>query len=637
MSSQGQRSETATLPAPLPKKGLANATMGGKGGGKQLSSCSSGRPLGSDASEHGGKLASSSPSGEETGEAPSAKQPPVKALSLRANLSGTLTHDADKNIYTINGTWSYGKTEAQQQQRSQHFELTRALRKRAPFKESSSVADHASGVYSGWFDFDSQHVREQRVIIQFAKSFGTAPTTYNIKGSGKNRFGAFTIQGRASPLPSTHSFKIEFEKDYGSVVKSQPDSYIANRRTKRKMDHSEGGGNDFAVSEPPAKAAKAQDQNFVTRSEFNRLVGMMTKMQNEMKRMNSLLAKEIEKRTRRRSKTGNITPVPPTRKIPQERSQKHDRKVIVPISPQLVEEEEEETNREVALTLVEKEKLIRDVESLDASLLSGVLQIIRESGSVSNSDEDVDLDIDELDVSTQRKLQRFVEDSLPSRKKQNSKSKGKKQHPKQQSNNKKRRSQKSPSSPKPKKQNGAPISPISVPDEIVRDQKAHPTPENEQKQAPPSLSSLFAGFGEGGFDSNESDGEEGDANTKWNMNLDKSSEEIADWAKAQNHARQLNALEADRDARTQRLTTAALDAHAKRLAHTMAVGQEQMVSKQKEEEEKRKKLRNEAMEQFRSIEQTVDLEQPNIVIPDEGFGTVRHLSCASNRSSDFGF
>ena len=45
---------------------------------------------------------------------------------------------------------------------------------------------------------------------------------------------------------------------------------------------------------------------------------------------------------------------------------------------------------------------------LPERLLPGAMQIIRESEIVNDDDYEIDLDIDQLDMKTQRKLQKFV-------------------------------------------------------------------------------------------------------------------------------------------------------------------------------------------------------------------------------------
>jgi hypothetical protein len=60
------------------------------------------------------------------------------------------------------------------------------------------------------------------------------------------------------------------------------------------------------------------------------------------------------------------------------------------------------------LTLEEQEQLTETINTLPPEKLPGVIKIIRESGTFGDDEEEIDLEIDQLDTVTQRKLQRFV-------------------------------------------------------------------------------------------------------------------------------------------------------------------------------------------------------------------------------------
>ena len=60
------------------------------------------------------------------------------------------------------------------------------------------------------------------------------------------------------------------------------------------------------------------------------------------------------------------------------------------------------------LSFDEQEALSESINLLPERLLPGAMQIIRESEIVNDDDDEIDLDIDQLDTKTQRKLQKFV-------------------------------------------------------------------------------------------------------------------------------------------------------------------------------------------------------------------------------------
>jgi Bromodomain/Bromodomain extra-terminal - transcription regulation len=60
------------------------------------------------------------------------------------------------------------------------------------------------------------------------------------------------------------------------------------------------------------------------------------------------------------------------------------------------------------LTLKEQEVLTETINSLDRSKIPGIIQIIRESANLDDDEEEIDLEIEQLDTLTQRKLQSYV-------------------------------------------------------------------------------------------------------------------------------------------------------------------------------------------------------------------------------------
>jgi hypothetical protein len=60
------------------------------------------------------------------------------------------------------------------------------------------------------------------------------------------------------------------------------------------------------------------------------------------------------------------------------------------------------------LTIDEQLALSEGINSLPEFLLPGAMQIIREADTVNDDDDEIDLDLDMLDIRTQRKLQRYI-------------------------------------------------------------------------------------------------------------------------------------------------------------------------------------------------------------------------------------
>jgi hypothetical protein len=78
------------------------------------------------------------------------------------------------------------------------------------------------------------------------------------------------------------------------------------------------------------------------------------------------------------------------------------------LPPKRKEEKPSLIDEDKPLTLEEQEQLTETINTLPPEKLPGVIKIIRESGTFGDDEEEIDLEIDQLDTVTQRKLQRFV-------------------------------------------------------------------------------------------------------------------------------------------------------------------------------------------------------------------------------------
>ena len=64
--------------------------------------------------------------------------------------------------------------------------------------------------------------------------------------------------------------------------------------------------------------------------------------------------------------------------------------------------------KDVPLTLEEQQELTEAINTMSPENLEGVIEIIRESADLNEEEDEIDLEIDQLKVSTQRKLMNFV-------------------------------------------------------------------------------------------------------------------------------------------------------------------------------------------------------------------------------------
>mmetsp|Transcript_7582 Transcript_7582/g.15242 ORF Transcript_7582/g.15242 Transcript_7582/m.15242 type:complete len:1299 (-) Transcript_7582:1091-4987(-) len=153
------------------------------------------------------------------------------------------------------------------------------------------------------------------------------------------------------------------------------------------------------------------DHGSVTRNEFNLLIQMVKQMQQQMVQMQTMISSGAGG-TAAAAASGLSSPsVPPAMPTPaaasttafepvakKQKRSKSKKSKNAPL-PVLVEE---------PLTFEEQEELTEAINNISPDMLTGIIQIIRESTTVGDDEDEIDLEIDALDTTTQRKLQRYV-------------------------------------------------------------------------------------------------------------------------------------------------------------------------------------------------------------------------------------
>jgi hypothetical protein len=108
-------------------------------------------------------------------------------------------------------------------------------------------------------------------------------------------------------------------------------------------------------------------------------------------------ADEIDSSTAMPSDDFLPPPVVPEKKKPKRKAE------AKPVDKPAVLEEDT-----IPLTLQEQELLTETINDLPADHLHGVIQIIREAAKLTGEEDEIDLEIDQLDTATQRKLLKHV-------------------------------------------------------------------------------------------------------------------------------------------------------------------------------------------------------------------------------------
>jgi len=334
--------------------------------------------------------------------------------------------------------------------------------------------------------------------------------------------------------------------------------------------------------------------------------------------------------------------------------------------------------KDLPLSLVEQQDLTEAINNMNQDKLQTVIDIIRESDALNEDEDEIDLEIDQLDTTTQRKLQRFVNKNI--RKPKNGKKCGKKRNSEVLPN----RTQ-SISSPDPyshsKSKTSSSLDTFFAFGRNV-DGSDSECQKNIEKNTPISdnnceiwgqpivskdVSFITNDDGGTGFVDNSILEEDVDAMkngtmaTDWGMSKPvdcisvKSYQRDDDddaWAAARGASAAQKALDKERQQRKEKVWEGAEAVKKKHLAEAAALGKKiqeqrkeretevarQKELKDKEETEQAQKAREQALANFNSIQPTVDLDaQRDIMRAYDFYEKDTDFEDGASPSSDFGF
>ena len=158
----------------------------------------------------------------------------------------------------------------------------------------------------------------------------------------------------------------------------------------------------------------------VTRKEFNIMLGMIQKLQHQVVQTYTALAElssdDPGSGGRNSSRTGlggydNLAYAGSGNSKGASGSKKKAKKKTEAPKPKKQPQQQQPVIVEddsTPLTLQEQEFLTETIPELPPDNLHGVIQIIREAAKLTGEEDEIDLEIDQLDTSTQRKLLRYV-------------------------------------------------------------------------------------------------------------------------------------------------------------------------------------------------------------------------------------
>jgi len=406
----------------------------------------------------------------------------------------------------------------------------------------------------------------------------------------------------------------------------------------------------------------AQSTGTVTRNEFIALTNMIRGMYTQMSHMQTLITSLVTPNNAQLSGSSvaqySVTalPAPTTEASSKKAKRKKLTKVEKPVLPERFVPAPvpapaptpvpapRKVVKDVPLTLEEQQELTEAINTMSPENLEGVIEIIRESADLNEEEDEIDLEIDQLKVSTQRKLMNFVLKNKPKPKKTAKK-------------NTKRRSPAPAPTPAPKPKAPAFSAFGSHGNDSDSDSEASLPME---KEASDKVSNGFQINPDTTMEDDDDDAMDGGGLANWNITKpeaddeDDSDDEDDAWNAAHGAASQQQALEKERQAREEKMIADAEEAKEKSLAEAAERGkklQDERKAKEleaarikeqkaKDDRDKALKARAKALEDLKNVAPVVDMEsQRNIMNEyEEAFNFQDDgMSGGASPSSDFGF
>lgn len=270
-----------------------------------------------------------------------------------------------------------------------------------------------------------EFARLVRLIFENAMTFNVDPS-HAVHQAGRNLLILFNQKFRDSERavdnirrtykPSEAELKRN-QKEEAKRLKRKAKEERKNRSAKKvRLDEAQAMATANASAMAAVVAAAPSNSapgGTITRAEFNMLLQLIQQLQGQMVQTHTLLANLSSSKepddaasvSASLMSDGDSVFVPPPEVIsslPAPGKGKSKKKADAAAKAAFAAEENK------PLTLKEQEALTETINLLPEERLPGVIQIIRESLPLGADEEEIDLEIDQLDTSTQRKLQRYV-------------------------------------------------------------------------------------------------------------------------------------------------------------------------------------------------------------------------------------
>ena len=258
------------------------------------------------------------------------------------------------------------------------------------------------------------HVTARNLLVVFIKKFGTTDKVFNAAKKNRKLTKAERQELRRKEKEAAKEAKRKAKEEKERKRKAEVEA--SNESKRMKLEHVLAANK--STMSAIAQAAPNDPNANVSRAEYNLLVQAVKQLQDQIAGLHKLVKKSSKSSSSGSTavSTGmshydasdaySVQPSKPKKK-------KAKKEVTEPTSPVYQSPETYPTQAPMEedlqpLSFEEQEALSESINLLPERLLPGAMQIIRESEIVDDDDDEIDLDIDQLDTKTQRKLQKFV-------------------------------------------------------------------------------------------------------------------------------------------------------------------------------------------------------------------------------------
>jgi hypothetical protein len=273
---------------------------------------------------------------------------------------------------------------------------------------------------SGDLNSPAEFIRLVRLVFQNAIKFNTAPDSV-VRYAALSLMSVFNAKIRSieHALEGTKNKKLS-KAEKAELKRKEKE---AAKKGKRKSSDEGGGDNKrMKLSEFMSETktlldsiSQATSQSYgdsVSRTAFDSLV-QLVQMQNEhiVSLHQRLTGKSSSNKTSSLASTSfdiedTVKYISPKKK--KAKTEKQEKKSKPPSSPDYYPPKQSPEVELKELTVQEQEELSEDINNLPEYLLGGAMDIIRQSDGVNDDDDEIDLDLDMLDIGTQRRLQQYI-------------------------------------------------------------------------------------------------------------------------------------------------------------------------------------------------------------------------------------